>query len=36
MFYVFSKNSFLGSNCVTKEYIKIKENSFIKAGSVVK
>jgi len=30
------RGSFIGSNAVTKEYIEIKENSFIKAGSLVK
>ena len=31
---VIGKGTFVGSNAVTKEYVKTKENDFIKAGSV--
>jgi len=33
---IVGKSSFIGSNATTKQYIKIPENSFIKAGTVVK
>jgi sugar O-acyltransferase (sialic acid O-acetyltransferase NeuD family) len=33
---IVGKYSFVGSNATTKQYIKIMENSFIKAGTVVK
>jgi sugar O-acyltransferase (sialic acid O-acetyltransferase NeuD family) len=33
---IVGKYSFIGSNATTKQYIKIPENSFIKAGTVVK
>jgi len=33
---IVGKSSFIGSNATTKQYIKIPENSFIKAGAVVK
>ena len=33
---IVGKSSFVGSNTTTKQYIKIPENSFIKAGMVVK
>jgi sugar O-acyltransferase (sialic acid O-acetyltransferase NeuD family) len=33
---IVGKYSFVGSNATTKQYIKIIENSFIKAGTVVK
>ncbi len=33
---IVGKFSFIGSNATTKQYIKIIENSFIKAGTVVK
>lgn len=33
---IVGKSSFIGSNATTKQYIKIPEHSFIKAGTVVK
>jgi len=33
---IVGKSSFIGSNATTKQYIKIPEHSFIKAGKVVK
>jgi sugar O-acyltransferase (sialic acid O-acetyltransferase NeuD family) len=33
---IVGKSSFIGSNATTKQYIKIPEHSFIKAGTVIK